>query len=78
MEMEQKTSKYKLLIADDELLLTRTLKNVLTRYGYDIHICNRGGEVLSALEHFQEGDAGVEPGHDPGGVPTGRRFRHAI
>ncbi|MEK7264339.1 MAG: sigma-54 dependent transcriptional regulator [Bacteroidota bacterium] len=51
--MEQKTYKYKLLIADDELLLTRTLKNVLTRYGYDIHICNRGAEVLSAVKLFQ-------------------------
>ena len=50
--MERLSSKYKLLIADDELLLTRTLKNVLVRFGYDIHICNRGGEVLSAVKLF--------------------------
>ena len=45
--------KCKVLIADDEVLLTNSLKSILTRNGYDISVCYQGSEVIPLLNRFQ-------------------------
>ncbi|MBS4028616.1 MAG: sigma-54-dependent Fis family transcriptional regulator [Ignavibacteriales bacterium] len=49
----EKNKKIKVLIADDEVLLTNSLKSILVRYGYEVAVCYSGAEVFPMMEHFQ-------------------------
>jgi DNA-binding NtrC family response regulator len=45
--------KLKILVADDEVLLTNSLKSILSRVGYEVRVCYRGGEVCALVKEFQ-------------------------
>lgn len=48
--MEKNNNKIHILIADDEVVLTSSLKNVLEKLGYKVSVCNRGNEILNFVK----------------------------
>ena len=45
-------SKGKILIADDEHIITESMERILPRSGYQVVVCSRGEDVLSTIAQF--------------------------